>query len=72
MNITPVDNVSKILLDEIKILIDQAKVRAVAMINHELVLLNWTIGKRIKTEIIKNERADYGDSIVATLSRQLG
>lgn len=71
MNIAPADNSSKLLLDEIKILIDQAKVRAVAMVNHELVLLNWNIGKRIKTEIIKNERADYGDQIVATLSQQL-
>lgn len=71
MNITPVDNASKILLDEIKILIDQAKVRAISMVNHELVLLNWNIGKRIKTEIIQNERADYGDQVVATLSHQL-
>lgn len=31
MNITPVDNASKILLDEIKTLIDQAKVRAISM-----------------------------------------
>lgn len=71
MNITPVDNTSKILLDEIKTLIDQAKIRSVAMINHELVLLNWNIGKRIKTEIIQKERSDYGDQIVATVSQQL-
>lgn len=58
MNITPVDNASKILLDEIKTLIDQAKVRAISMVNYELVLLNWNIGKLIKTEIIQNERAD--------------
>lgn len=53
MNITPLDNTSKILLDEIKILIDESRVRAISVVNHKLVLLNWNIDKRIKTEIIK-------------------
>lgn len=66
-----IDKTSKNLLKEIRTLIDQAKGRTVSMINNEIVLLNWNIGKRIKTEIIQNERADYGDQIVATLSQQL-
>ena len=31
----------------------------------------WQIGSRIRTEILKNDRADYGKAIVVTLSRQL-
>ncbi|MBP9694382.1 MAG: DUF1016 family protein [Alphaproteobacteria bacterium] len=65
------DSVSKVLLAEIKNMIDQAKVRAFSVINRELVLLNWNIGKRIKIEIVQNARASYGDQIVATLSQQL-
>ena len=33
--------------------------------------LYWRIGKRIQSEILKGQRADYGKEIVATLSQQL-
>ncbi len=36
-----------------------------------LVLLYWRIGKRIRQDILKEKRAEYGEEIVATLSRQL-
>ncbi len=34
-------------------------------------MLYWNIGKRINDNVLKNERADYGKQIVATLSQQL-
>ena len=34
-------------------------------------MLYWRIGKRINTEILKGERADYRKEIVVSLSRQL-
>ena len=34
-------------------------------------MLYWRIGKRICDDILRKERAGYGDEIVATLSRQL-
>jgi len=34
-------------------------------------MLYWQIGNRINTEILKDQRAEYGKQIVATLSRQL-
>lgn len=34
-------------------------------------MLYWNIGQRIHTEILKEERAEYGKKIVSTLSRQL-
>jgi DUF1016 N-terminal domain/Transposase DDE domain group 1 len=37
----------------------------------ELVLLNWQIGNRIRRDILQEARAEYGDQIVSTLSRQL-
>ncbi|MCK4249783.1 MAG: hypothetical protein KAX15_08390, partial [Candidatus Omnitrophica bacterium] len=34
-------------------------------------MLYWRIGKRINTEILEGNRAEYGKEIVATLSGQL-
>ena len=36
-----------------------------------MTLLYWRIGKRIQTEILENERAEYGQEIVSTLSEKL-
>lgn len=36
-----------------------------------LTVLYWSIGKRVGQEILKGERAEYGETIVSTLSRQL-
>jgi len=34
-------------------------------------MLYWRIGRRIHTEILRGERAGYGEQIVAMLARQL-
>lgn len=34
-------------------------------------MLYWRVGKRIRDEVLREQRADYGTQIVATLSRQL-
>ena len=34
-------------------------------------MLYWQIGKRINAEILKGERAKYGEEIIATLSQEL-
>ena len=39
--------------------------------NSALTLTFWHIGNLIKTEILKNERAEYGKQIIVTLSRDL-
>lgn len=36
-----------------------------------MTLLYWRIGKRIKTEVLDNERAEYGREILQTLSAKL-
>jgi predicted nuclease of restriction endonuclease-like (RecB) superfamily len=40
-------------------------------VSAELVLLYWHIGARLRTEVLGGERAQYGEAIVSTLSRQL-
>lgn len=62
---------SKSLFDKISILIEQARTKVAVTINQEMVVLYWNIGKTIKDEIIKSDRAEYGKQIVQSLSAQL-
>ncbi len=59
------------MLGEIRLLIEQTRLHVAQSVNSALVLMNWHIGKRINDEILKNKRAEYGEKIVSTLSRQL-
>jgi len=40
-------------------------------VNSALVMLYWRVGRRIRKDILKQKRADYGEQIVGTLSQQL-
>jgi predicted nuclease of restriction endonuclease-like (RecB) superfamily len=62
---------SRYLLNEIRSLIEDARRQTAAAVNVGLTALYWQIGNRILREILGNERATYGEQIVATLSRQL-
>ena len=62
---------SKILLRDIRGLIEQTRSAVAVTVNAGLTMLNWHIGQRINAEILKGKRAGYGDEIVAALGRQL-
>jgi len=59
------------IYNEILNLIKTSKNNLYTVVNTELVMLYWNIGKIIKKEIIKLDRAEYGKQIVDYLSRQL-
>lgn len=59
------------LIGDIRRLITEAKAGAAATVNSALTLLYWRIGRRIYTEVLQGERAEYGEQIVSTLSLQL-
>lgn len=59
------------LLGDLRKLIESSRERAAVAVNSELVLLYWQVGTRIRTDILNDERAQYGKEIVATLSREL-
>ena len=59
------------LIDDLRQIIDSARSRVAATANYELTAMYWHIGDRINSEILGNERAEYGKQIVATLSRKL-
>ncbi|MEN8237452.1 MAG: PDDEXK nuclease domain-containing protein [Pseudomonadota bacterium] len=62
---------TKPLLDDISKLIDDAKGHVAREYNSTQVLLCWLIGKRIDAEILKSQRAEYGENIVVSLVKEL-
>ncbi len=59
------------LLSDIRTLVSTAQERIATSVNTELTMLYWHIGRRIRTDILQEERAKYGDEIVQKLSAQL-
>jgi predicted nuclease of restriction endonuclease-like (RecB) superfamily len=59
------------LVADIRQLIEVARQQVAQAVNAGLTTLCWQIGARIRQDILKNKRAEYGAEIVATLGRQL-
>jgi predicted nuclease of restriction endonuclease-like (RecB) superfamily len=59
------------LFQDLSVLIEQSRKQLAIVANSALTLLFWKVGKRINDEILKNERAEYGKQIIATISAQL-
>ena len=62
---------SESLIQDLRQIIEQARGHVAATVNCALSIMYWQIGKRINTEILGNQRAEYGKQIVASVSRQL-
>ena len=65
------NKISQVLLEDIRNLIDKSRDEAATYVNAVLTMLYWEIGTRIRKEILKETRAEYGKEIVHALSRQL-
>ena len=61
----------KRLVSDLRSLIEQTRQQVSVTVNAALVLMYWNIGKRIREDVLANERAEYGKEIVQTLSAQL-
>ncbi len=59
------------LLADVRELIVQAREGVARAVNSGLTLLYWQIGDRIRHEVLREKRAEYGKEIVAALGRQL-
>ena len=69
--INPTEIVSAELLGDLRKIIDSARSHVAATANYELTMMYWNIGTRINSDVLNNERAEYGQQIVSTLSTQL-
>jgi predicted nuclease of restriction endonuclease-like (RecB) superfamily len=63
--------VSSGLLKDVRTLIDNARESVASAVNTGLVGSYWQIGKRLRREVLKEQRAGYGERIVSALGRQL-
>ncbi|WP_341226909.1 PDDEXK nuclease domain-containing protein [uncultured Arcticibacterium sp.] len=59
------------LLNELVNLVEDAKSQVISYVNSSLTILFWQIGHKVLNETLGNERAEYGQEIVVTLSREL-
>jgi predicted nuclease of restriction endonuclease-like (RecB) superfamily len=59
------------LLAELRALIAATRETVAQGVNSALVLLYWQIGQRIRSDILKAKRADYGEKIFHALSGKL-
>lgn len=64
-------SVSGNILDDLREMINKAREYVASTANTSLTLLYWHVGNRIQHEILQGERAEYGRSIVASLSQKL-
>ncbi len=60
-----------VLLTDVRDLILGVRQTVARGVNAALVVLYWKVGERIRKDILNEDRAEYGEEIVATLSRQL-
>lgn len=59
------------LLGDIRHLIEQNRQQLASTVNSALTSLYWHIGQRIRTEVLRGQRAGYGEHIISALARQL-
>jgi len=59
------------LYSDVRNMIAEARKRAYVAINTEAIMVNWRVGTRIRTDILKNKRAEYGKQIIAKLAFRL-
>lgn len=59
------------LLGDIRALIEAARQQVARTVDTTLVALYWHVGKRIRQDVLANDRAECGRQILQTLSRKL-
>ncbi len=62
---------SPALVTDLRQLILSAREQVARAVDSGLILLYWSIGHRIRTDILKEKRADYGEKIFHALSGKL-
>jgi predicted nuclease of restriction endonuclease-like (RecB) superfamily len=59
------------LFGDVASLIDSARQRVATAVNSELVMLYWSVGKRVREDVLGGERAAYGEEVVRRLAARL-
>ncbi len=59
------------LFQDVKTLVLTARQNAYRAVDSERVLLNWQVGQRIRTDILQNQRAEFGKQVIKQLAERL-
>ncbi|WP_440593355.1 PDDEXK nuclease domain-containing protein, partial [Schlesneria sp.] len=59
------------LVSDLRRLIERSREQVAVTVNSTLVMLYWQMGRRIREDVLEEERAQYGQEILQTLSEQL-
>ena len=59
------------LLEELRALIEQARQATARTLSSALTVLYWQVGHRIRRDVLHEQRAEYGEQVVTTLSQRL-
>lgn len=59
------------LLSDLRALIAETRRQVAQSVNSALVILYWQVGTRIRKEVLREKRAEYGEEILPTLSAKL-
>ena len=59
------------LVDDSCAIIEQAQAVAYKAVNEILIKRNWLLGMRIRLEVLKDKRAEYGEKVIKNLAKAL-
>lgn len=59
------------VVDDIRVMISEARQRVAVSANATITLLYWHIGERINREVLDNQRAEYGKRVIENVACQL-
>ena len=66
-----IDSDAKVLLNDVRAIIEQAQETAYRAVNETLIKRNWLLGMRIQHEVLQDQRAEYGEQVINTLVKEL-
>ena len=70
-NIKAFDSTESVLFSDVCGIIDNARKRVAVYVNSEICMTKWYVGKRIKEDVLYNQRAEYGKQVVKNLAAKL-
>ncbi|HIB64106.1 MAG TPA: DUF1016 domain-containing protein [Phycisphaerales bacterium] len=67
----PAPSKQSTLIGELSSLISTVRGRVAQIVNSELVTLYWQVGHRLRTELLNEQRAEYGKEVVKSAAKAL-
>lgn len=65
------ESINNKLFYDVKSLIEEARQYVATTVNSTTTILYWTVGWRIKSEVLNHKRAEYGKEIIKSLAKKL-